>query len=59
MIEQLERYDVDTERRGLVFCSRTEEAHRLARLFSERGYRSVALGSSSSDREREDAIERL
>jgi superfamily II DNA or RNA helicase/HKD family nuclease len=59
VIEQLERYDVDNVRRGLVFCSRTEEAHRLARLFCERGYRSLALDGSSTDQQREDAIERL
>lgn len=59
VIEQVERYGVDTVRRGLVFCSRTEEAHRLARLFNERGYRSVALDGSSTDQQREDAIDRL
>ncbi|MBO7675241.1 MAG: DEAD/DEAH box helicase [Atopobiaceae bacterium] len=59
VITQLEQYAVDKTRRGLVFCSRREEAHRLARLFNERGYRSVALDGSSSDDEREHAIERL
>lgn len=59
VLEQLERYDVDSVRRGLVFCSRIDEARQLAGLFNERGYRSVALDGSSSDREREDAIERL
>ena len=59
VIRQLEVYDVDSVRRGLVFCSRREEAHRLAALFNERGYRSVALDGSSSDGQREDAIERL
>ena len=56
---QLERYDVDSVRRGLVFCSRIDEAHRLAALFCARGYRSLALDGSSSDQQREDAIERL
>ncbi len=59
VIEQLERYAVDRVRRGLVFCSSIEEAHTLARLFSERGYRSVALDGSSSDSARERAIQRL
>ncbi|MBR3159110.1 MAG: DEAD/DEAH box helicase [Atopobiaceae bacterium] len=59
VLEQLETYDVDSVRRGLVFCSKVEEAHQLARMFNERGYRSVALDGSSSDQEREDAIERL
>ena len=59
VLEQLETYDVDSVRRGLVFCSKVEEAHQLARMFNERGYRSVALDGLSSDQEREDAIERL
>lgn len=59
VIRELERYDVDSVRRGLVFCSRTEEAHRLAELFRERGFRAAALDGSSSDAQREAAIERL
>ena len=59
VLEQLEKYDVDSVRRGLVFCSKIEEAHCLANMFNQRGYRSVALDGSSSDRQREDAIERL
>ena len=59
IIEQLRCYTVDHVRRGLVFCSSIEEAHTLARLFTERGYRSVALDGSSSDDKREEAIERL
>lgn len=59
VLNQLEKYDVDSVRRGLVFCSKIEEAHRLARMFNERGYRSLALDGSSSDLQREDAIERL
>lgn len=59
VLEQLQKYDVDSVRRGLVFCSSVEEAHRLAALFNERGYRSVALDGSSTDQQREAAIERL
>ena len=59
VIEQLERYSVDTVRRGLVFCSRTDEAKRLAAMFTQRGYRSVALDGNSTDEQREAAIERL
>jgi superfamily II DNA or RNA helicase len=59
VLEQLELYGVDSVRRGLVFCSRREEAHRLAALFNERGYRSLALDGTSTDQQREDAIERL
>ena len=59
VLNQLEQYDVDSVRRGLVFCSRIEEARRLAALFEERGYHSLALDGSSTDQQREDAIERL
>lgn len=59
VLDQIERYNVDTVRRGLVFCSRREEAHSLAHLFNQRGYRSIALDGSSTDQQREDAIERL
>ena len=59
IISQLERYDVDSIRRGLVFCSSVEEARRLAALFNARGYRSVALDGSSTDQQREEAIDRL
>ncbi|MDO4797150.1 MAG: DEAD/DEAH box helicase [Coriobacteriales bacterium] len=59
VLRELERYTVDSVRRGLVFCSSIEEAHTLARLFNDRGHRSVALDGSSSDLERERAIQRL
>lgn len=59
VLKELECYTVDSTRRGLVFCSSIEEAHTLARLFDQRGYRSVALDGSSSDAEREEAIQRL
>lgn len=45
--------------RGLVFCSRKSEAVELAKLFNERGYKSVALTGDNSEEERVKAIERL
>lgn len=45
--------------RGLVFCSRTAEAHRLSAEFNLRGLRTIALDSGSSEQEREAAIQCL
>lgn len=45
--------------KGLVFCSRNEEAAALAKCFNLRGYRSVALSGSDPQCVREDAIKRL
>jgi superfamily II DNA or RNA helicase len=45
--------------RGLVFCSRVDEAVELSKGFNERGYRTVALSGSNNEYERETAIERL
>ncbi len=45
--------------RGLVFCSRKNEANELSSLFNEKGFRTVALTGDSSEEERTKAIERL
>lgn len=45
--------------RGLVFCSRNEEAAELSLLFNERGYHTVALTGKNSQEERETSISRL
>jgi len=45
--------------RGLVFCSRVEEAHALSLEFERRGYRTVALDGSADENSREKAIRRL
>jgi SOS-response transcriptional repressor LexA len=45
--------------RGLIFCSKVEEATELSRIFNERGYRTVALVGSSSEDFRASSIERL
>lgn len=59
IIEQIGRYAVDPVRRGLVFCSRVEEARELSRAFNDRGFRAVALDGRSSEGDRLDAVERL
>lgn len=45
--------------RGLVFCSRKEEAKELAKRFNLRGYPSVALSGDDDQGVREEAIRRL
>jgi len=45
--------------RGLVFCSRVEEARTLSAEFNRRGYRTQALDGESSEDLREDCIRRL
>jgi len=45
--------------RGLVFCSRKEEAKQLSAKFNERRLRTVALTGDNSEQERKEAIDRL
>jgi superfamily II DNA or RNA helicase/HKD family nuclease len=53
-------YGSDGERvKGLVFCSRGEEAKQLAEMFCAHGKKAIALGGYSNESEREEAIKRL
>lgn len=45
--------------KGLVFCSRTEEAEELALAFNRKGRRAAALTGSSTESERAAAVARL
>ena len=45
--------------KGLVFCSRNDEAKALSDAFNKRGYNTIALSGSNSQSEREAAVERL
>lgn len=45
--------------RGLIFCRSTQEAKALSLSFNDRGYRTLALTGSSSEEDREEAVERL
>jgi len=45
--------------RGLVFCSRNEEAKKLSEMFNQNGFSSLALSGESSDDERNHAIDLL
>lgn len=58
--EKVEFYGYSGNRvKGLVFCSRNEEAISLSKKFNEIGYRTIALSGSSSQEERVDAVLRL
>ncbi|WP_343330398.1 DUF3427 domain-containing protein [Polaribacter staleyi] len=45
--------------RGLIFCSRKNEARELSGKFNQRGYKTIALTGDSSEDERTKAIELL
>ena len=45
--------------RGLVFCSRNEEAQKLTDLFNQNGLRSLAISGGNTEKERSEAIHLL
>lgn len=45
--------------KGLIFCSRNEEAEELSRKFNQQGLRTLNLSGSNSQAQREEAIDRL
>lgn len=60
IIENADLYGCDNGIiRGLVFCSRNEEALILSKKFNQRGFKTVALSGDSSEEERLKAIELL
>jgi superfamily II DNA or RNA helicase/HKD family nuclease len=60
IIEQAKFYGSDNGiTRGLVFCSRKNEAKELSNLLNLRGFRTVALTGDSSEEERAESIEKL
>ena len=60
VIEQAEYYGYSGDRvKGLIFCSRNSECRELSEKFNRLGYRTMALSSANSDKERELAFERL
>jgi superfamily II DNA or RNA helicase len=60
IIETAEIYGCDDGNvRGLIFCSRKEEAHALSEHFNKRNYQTVALTGDDSEEKRADAIRRL
>ena len=60
ILEAAHFYGWDSERvKGLIFCSRKEEAKRLSEEFNIRGYDTINLDGSSSEDMREESIKRL
>jgi superfamily II DNA or RNA helicase len=60
IIEQSQFYSCDDGNiRGLIFCSRNEDAHELSRKFNLRGFKSIALSGESSPEQRSEAIDAL
>lgn len=60
IMEQARYYGYSGDRvKGLIFCSRIEEAQELSKKFNEHGWRTLALSGSDSEEVRRDAIERL
>ncbi len=45
--------------KGLIFCSRIDEARELSKKFNAQGLKTIALSGADSDEVRADAIERL
>jgi len=45
--------------RGLIFCSKNEESEYLSSMMNDRGYKTIALSSASSEDERSRAIDLL
>lgn len=60
IIEKIKHYGFSGDRvKGLIFCSRNDEAAKLSEAFNHRGYRTVALSGKNTQDERVAAIERL
>ena len=60
IVENAERYGHwGSKRRGLIFCSRVDEAKEISEGLNRRGLRTVALSGADSEQSREDAIQRL
>jgi len=60
LIDKLNYYGHSGEEvKGLIFCSRKEEAKRLSEELNKRNYRTVALTGNDNESEREKQIDRL
>ena len=60
IIEQAEYYGYSGKRvKGLIFCSRKEEAYELSNKFNQKGYNTAVLTGEDSEAKREITIERL
>ena len=60
VMKQAEYFGYSGDRvKGLIFCSRNNEAHELSKKFNEKGWRTEVLTGENSEEERTAAIERL
>ncbi|WP_076459195.1 DUF3427 domain-containing protein [Limosilactobacillus caccae] len=60
VLDQLDYYGYCGEQpRGLVFCSRQDEARELAKAFTAAGHRAVALTNADSGKQRLRAVQQL
>lgn len=60
IINNIEKYGYSGDRvKGLVFCSRKDEAKQLSDIFNQRGYRTTALVGENSEESRIRAIDLL
>lgn len=60
VMEQAKFFGYSGERvKGLIFCSRIDEARELSKKFNEKGWRTLVLSGSDSENVRAAAIERL
>ncbi len=60
ILQQAKYYGYSGNRvKGLIFCSRTDEAEELSNKFNQRGYHTVSLTAGSSDEMREEMMDRL
>lgn len=57
IIDKIEEYTVDKGmRRGLIFCSKNDEAAKLSEMLNDAGYRTRAISGETPDIERDLAI---
>lgn len=60
VMKQSEYYGYSGDRvKGLIFCSRIEEARELSVKFNERGWKTIALSGADPEKTRLEAIDRL
>ena len=60
IIKQINFYGYSGNRvKGLIFCSRKQEAEDLSKKFNQAGFRTVHLSGADSQEQREDAVDRL
>lgn len=60
IMKQAEFFGYSGERvKGLIFCSRLDEARELSLKFNKKGWRTLVLSGENSEKERAEGIERL